>query len=322
MDSGFRDEQTDHRRRSVNTAVSERLASARRNHATIDHLARAHTHFRNDKVEYLALVVTYRALFLSMVLMLALLYVLSLLTSVLPGTNEIVLPIVALPSDLDLGKIVTETFADSSGALLDIFSLLTLILSATYTAKALRQGSRNVLRPDGDHRVATFDVRNLGVGFLMASVTLVSWLLAMSTTIRRAAIQEMTGIGNPLMVNLGKALAIIAAWLLITAAVFVSLRIVDDTRASRTILVSAGVFAVFVVAANVGLVYAFIWTLADPDTSGSVLFVLTILAWVNIVIRGLFYAQCWIASAHEDIQRQPLRWSTDSPRPGDGCSTS
>ncbi len=70
-----------------------------------------------------------------------------------------------------------------------------------------------MLTPDVDHKVGTFDVRNLGVGFLLASITLASWLLVMSTTVRRAAIQEMTGIGDPMTVNLGKGVAIFAAWL-------------------------------------------------------------------------------------------------------------
>ena len=272
-----------------------RFARARRNHETVDHLAKAHIQFRQDKVEYLALVVTYRALFLSMVLMLALLYVLDVITSVLPGTNEIVIPIVSLPDSLDLGQIVATTFSDSSSALLDVFSVLTLVLSATYTAKALRQGSHNVLRPNDHRHIRTFDVRNLGVGVLLAAVTLTSWLLVMSTTVRRAAIQEMTGIGDSTLVNMGKGLAIFAAWLLITLAIFAFVRIVDDLRTSRTILASAGVFAAFAVAANVGVIYAFIWALADPNTSGSVLFILTILTWVNVVVRGLFYLLCWIS---------------------------
>lgn len=51
------------------------------------------------------------------------------------------------------------------------------------------------------------------------------------------------------------------------------------------------------VAANFLLVYYYIGTLIDPDASSGVVLALTLLVWVNAVVRGLFFTQCWIAES-------------------------
>jgi uncharacterized BrkB/YihY/UPF0761 family membrane protein len=284
-------------RRRLRAKVLKRVEGARKKSALVDHLVRAELRFRQDQVLYLALVVTYRALFLSIVLMLAFLYVLGLVTSVLPGTNEIVIPIVSLPTDQDLGAIVNQTFTRSSGAVMDVLGVATLLFSATYTAKAMRQGTENILRADRARRIRTFDPRNLAVGVFLAAIVLLSWLLVLSTAIRRAAVAEIIGLSSPTAVNVAKGVIIVTAWLLIAAVVFAALRIADKEHRTQTIALGSAVFAAFVVAANFVLIYSYIAALVDPDTSGSVVVVLTILAWVNIVVRGLFYTQCWIAES-------------------------
>ena len=118
---------------------------------------------------------------------------------------------------------------------------------------------------------------------------LLSWLLVLSTAIRRAAVAEIVGLSSPEAVNVAKGLVIVATWLLIACVVFAALRLADREHRSQTIAVGSAVFAAFVVAANFVLIYSYIAALVDPDTSGSVVVVLTILAWVNIVVRGLFY---------------------------------
>ena len=291
-------------RRRLRATILKRVEGARKKHAWVDHLVRAELRFRQDQVLYLALVVTYRALFLSIVLMLAFLYVLGLVTSVLPGTNEIVIPILSLPTDQDLGAIVNQTFTRSSGAVMDVLGVLTLLFSATYTAKAMRQGTENILRADRARRIKTFDPRNLVVGVFIAAVVLLSWLLVLSTAIRRAAVAEIVGLSSPEAVNGAKGLVIVATWLLIACVVFAALRLADREHRSQTIAVGSAVFAAFVVAANFVLIYSYIAALVDPDTSGSVVVVLTILAWVNIVVRGLFYTQCWIAESRPKVEAQ------------------
>ena len=205
---------------------------------------------------YLALVVTYRALFLSIVLMLAFLYVLGLVTSVLPGTNEIVIPILSLPTDQDLGAIVNQTFTRSSGAVMDVLGVLTLLFSATYTAKAMRQGTENILRADRARRIKTFDPRNLVVGVFIAAVVLLSWLLVLSTAIRRAAVAEIVGLSSPEAVNVAKGLVIVATWLLIVCVVLPRCVWRTGEHRSQTIAVGSAVFAAFVVAANFVLIYS------------------------------------------------------------------
>lgn len=51
------------------------------------------------------------------------------------------------------------------------------------------------------------------------------------------------------------------------------------------------------VGANFLLLYSYIATLIDPDSSSGVVLVLTLLVWVNAVVRGLFFTQCWIAES-------------------------
>ena len=51
----------------------------------------------------------------------------------------------------------------------------------------------------------------------------------------------------------------------------------------------------FLIVADYVLLYTYLAALVDPDTSAGVVLVMAILAWVNLVVRVLFRAECWLA---------------------------
>jgi len=275
---------------------SDWLDRLRIQHDWIDHLARAGERYWRNDVEYLSLKVVSRGLFLAVTVMLALLYVLSIITNLLPGTNEIAIPLTTLPAEQDLGAIVDQTFSKSSGAVLNVVGLLTLVVSATYTTKALRHGSERVLRPELSKQVRLLKPGNLLAGLGLALSVLLSWLLGMSTAVRTAAINELLGFHvSRLLVNVGKGLIVGLTITLIMLALFIAWRRMTAGASTRTVLAACAVLAGFIVGANFVLLYTFILALVDPNTSGGVVLVLTILAWVNVVARGFFYTACWVA---------------------------
>ena len=79
-----------------------------------------------------------------------------------------------------------------------------------------------------------------------------------------------------------------------------------DALKGRDYPLLQGIFlitSVAVVGANFVLIYTYLGALYDPDTSGGVVLVLTILAWVNIVARALFYVECWIVETNPPDDR-------------------
>lgn len=279
--------------------IRSRFDRARARWGSLDHVARAVERYRGRQVEYSALIVVYRALFLAICVMLGVLFALEGVTHVMPGVNEVIIPTAQAPSDLDLGAAVEVALLRSRGAVLDVLGWLTFLLSATYTAKALREGSWKVLRPGEPRRFHTWRPRNLIAGLLLALVVLAGWLLALGTAIRTAAISELlnTPVPRPL-VSIGKVGLVVLAEVLLTLAVFLPIRRVSRRYRAAPSLLASALFAAFVVAANFVLIYTYLGALYDPDTSGGVVLVLTILAWVNIVARALFYVECWIVETN------------------------
>ena len=132
--------------RTLRRRWDARVAGLRARHGWIDHLARAAAHYRGDRIEYHALVVVSRGLFLTIAGVMVFLYVLSFITDLLPGTNELVIPTATLPDARDLGSVVDEALVQFQSAVLGIVGLVTLLVSATLTARALRNGTRRSRR--------------------------------------------------------------------------------------------------------------------------------------------------------------------------------
>ncbi|MDQ1248038.1 MAG: hypothetical protein QG597_2410 [Actinomycetota bacterium] len=279
--------------------VRSAIRAQRRQHASLDHLSRAVERYRDQRVEYHALVVVSRGLFLTISVVLVLLYALRIITRQMPGANEIVIPTAAAASGVDIGASVDQVLQQFQGAVLGLVGTATLVVSAAMTARALRTGTRAVLAPESAAKVSRFAPSNLVIGLGLASTILLAWLLALSTAIRTAALSALLGSQVTRgLVPVGKSLTILAAFALLTAVVFRSLRAVDRRRPARTLLAASSVFAAFLVGANFFLLYSYLGALMDPHTSGGVVLVLTILTWANVVARALFLMQCWVAEAH------------------------
>lgn len=97
--------------------------------------------YRGQQIEYFALKVVGRGLFLVLILMVGFLFILSRATDLIAGENEIVIPTVQVSADIDLGSLVASTFSRVSGAVLSASAVVILVASALLTAHALRQGS-------------------------------------------------------------------------------------------------------------------------------------------------------------------------------------
>ena len=308
------DESTLSWRRRRRNQLRRHIDRARARWGWFDHGARAVIRYRTHQVEYSALIVVYRALFLAICVMLGVLYALEVVTHVMPGANEVTIPTARVPTDLDLGAAVEDAFVRSRGAVLDVVGLLTLLLSATYTARAIREGSWKVLRRGEPRRFHSWRPINLVAGLALALVVLIGWLLALATAIRTDAISEVLNTEVPRsVVGIGKFGLLVLAEVVLTLAIFVPLRRLGRRyRAAPTLLASAAL-AAFTVGANFVLIYTYLGALFDPDTSGGVVLVLAILAWVNIVVRALFYVECWIVETDPPDASVP----PEQPTPGD-----
>lgn len=278
--------------------VEARFQGWQAGHRRVNHAVRTIQRYHHDQVEYYALKVVSRGLFLAVSVMLVFLYVFDLTTSLIPGINEITIPTMSLPDEQDLGAVVHVTFEQTRGDLLGIAGALTLLISAVFTAKALRTGTNRVLAPPTKGRVRTLQFRNLVIGLGMAVLLLISWLLAFATAIRSAAIRAMLGNDvSDLAIHTGKILVIVLAWMLLTTTLFLAVRPASENRPTGFVLLPMAAFAAVIVGANFVLLYSYIAALYDSDSSGGVVLVLTLLAWVNTLARGFFLTECWIVEA-------------------------
>lgn len=242
-----------------------------------------------------ALTVVYRALFLAICVLLVLLFVLSRITALLPGVNEIVIPTMTLPSDVDLGLEVDRAFWRSTGAVFDVLGVLTLAVSATLTARALRRGTDAVLRDGPAPRRRWSYLRDFVAGLGVGLLVLVAWLLVLVTAVRTSALRALLGWAIPRgLVQVGKALVVLVAVAFVAVVVYLFLRRCV-VRRHRELLMAALVVAAFLIVADYVLLYTYLAALVDPDTSAGVVLVMAILAWVNLVVRVLFRAECWLA---------------------------
>ena len=267
-------------------------------HPRVDRVSRAVSRYHERNIEYFALRVIVRGLFLAVTTMLVFIYAIGRVSSVIPGDNEITVPTTDLPSTVDVGLIAQNTLSTSSGRLLSVVGVVTLLVSAFYTGRALRDAAAEVFRKPPAERspVARWLLDGLR-GLLVALLVLTSWLLALATTVRTRVILTLTGadISRP-AVNAGKWVLLVLSVALIAAVVYFSLRRAATGARKRDLLLASVLFGLFMTVMNLLLLYTYIAAIIDPHTSGGVVLVLTVLAWVNLVIRALLLAQCWVAA--------------------------
>lgn len=272
------------------------VTRARERHPWVERAVTAAEMYGYGNVEFFSMKVVSRGLFLAVAMLLMLLFCLAFITSQLPGVNEITIPTMNLPDQVDLGAAVQQAYLATRGAVIGVLGTVTLVVSATFTAKALRQGIRTVLDEHAP-RVRTLDPTNLLTGLGIAVLGVLLWLMTLGTAIRTAALRQLLGVAelSPWLVTGGKLALIALQWGALTLIVSRVVRRHDPQVSSRDAALGAALFAAFVTVLNFAMIYSYVRALFDPDTSGSVVLVLSLLSWVNLVVRAFFYTMCWAA---------------------------
>lgn len=262
------------------------------------------TRYRGLNLEYRALSVAGRGLFLAVMLMVLFLFVLSRATDVIAGINEIAIPTADVSSSIDLGSLAQGAFSRTSASVVSVVGLFTLIISAMLTGHALRQGTHLALLGHPAGSVRLLSTRTAAVSTIVALGIFLTWLLTLATAIRRRAWSTIIGVDlNPILVDTAKAAAIIVSLAIIAGGVLLATWEILGSI-PRFAYLSAGVVAVTVVGANFFLLYTYIGSLINPAVSGGIVLILTLLLWVNICVRVYFGALCGIGMAHAS-RRQP-----------------
>jgi hypothetical protein len=252
--------------------------------------------YRTLDIEYAALRVVGRGLFLAVMLMVAFLYVFTRVTDLIAGTNEIVVPTVIVDPSIDLGELAQGAFSRTSASVVSIVGMATLIISALLTGHALREGSRRALLGGDVARTRLLSGRTVAISVLLASCIFVTWLLTLATAIRHRAWvalleRDLTHTG----VNFGKALAIVASLALVAAGVLLVVRVITGHLTGRA-FIGALVVSTIVTVVNFFLLYTYVGALINPQVSAGIVLVLALLVWVNITVRAYLATLCWIVA--------------------------
>lgn len=233
-----------------------------------------------------------RGLFLAVMLMVAFLFVFMRVTDLLAGQNEIDIPTTSVGAEVDLGALVQGAFIRSSGATLSIIGVITLIVSAALTGHALQRGTRTALLGHQAERRPLISTAMVAVG--VPTLVLSTWLVALGTSIRRLAWSTLLHTDlDPTVVNIGKATAIVLTILAVLGVVLLAIRLSAGHLTPRA-PIAALVVAVVLVACNYFLLYTYVGTLIRPQVSGGIALVLTVLLWINVVVRTYLAAMCWV----------------------------
>lgn len=260
--------------------------------------------YRGELIEFLALRVITRGLFLTVAVMIGFLICLARLTVILPGMNEIVVPTASLPDTTDVGAIVGQLVAQSQGALFGVVGIVTLLVSAVMTANALRRGIAITLIGAPRRRVPYVSGLNLVLGLALALLILITWLLTLCTALRHAAYVALLADDIPRLATNGfKVGCTVLQFLLIAGACYAMLRGTLPDGPRRRMLAAAVTVGVVTVLANFFMLYANIAALIDPQTSSGIVMVLTLVTWVNVVVRALFLVQVWVVLGHHPHRR-------------------
>ena len=259
-------------------------------------LTRTVSRYRRLDMEYAALRVVGRGLFLAVMLMVAFLYVFARVTDLIAGDNEVLIPTASVSTSIDLGALARGAFSRTSASVVSVLGVVTLIASALLTGHALRQGSRRALLGEHAAPVRLFSGRTIAVSFLLAVAVFITWLLTLATSIRRRAWSALLGreLGD-LTVDAGKVLAVVASVAIIAVGVLVVIRLVGGRLTGRALIAALSV-SVVVVVANFLLLYTYVGALINPAVSAGIVLILALLLWVNICVRAYLGALCWVGA--------------------------
>ena len=254
------------------------------------------TRYRDLELESYALRVVGRGLFLAVMLMVGFLFVFMNVTDLITGENEISIPTTAVSADVDLGALVQGAFIRSRGATLTIIGIGTLIVSAVMTSHALRRGTSIALLGRSERGLPINSMATAYVALGVPALVLGTWLIALGTAIRRRAWSTLLGLDlDAVTVNIGKGLGIAASVLVIFGSVLLTVRLIRG-RLTRRAVIAGILIALVMVGCNFLLLYTYVGTLIRPQVSGGIALVLSVLLWVNIVVRTYLGAMCWVGS--------------------------
>lgn len=248
--------------------------------------------YRDRELEYSALRVVGRGLFLAVMLMVAFLYVFTRATDLIAGSNEVLIPTVTLTPDQDLGALAQGAFSRTSASVVSAIGVLTLIVSAALTGHALRDGARRALL---SHPAPTrlLSGSTLLAALALAAVIFATWLLTLATSLRHSAwVTLLNRDVSTTTIDLSKAGAVLLSLILVSGAVALVIRTLLGRLPGAGIAASVAVGLVVVVA-NYFLLYTYVGALINPAVSAGIVLILTLLLWVNIVTRAYLAALCW-----------------------------
>jgi hypothetical protein len=252
--------------------------------------------YQKAGLEFFALKVVGRGLFLIIMLMIAFLFVFSLVTDLIPGINEVQIPTIAVSADVDLGSLVSSAFSRVSGAVVSISGVLILAVSAVLTAHALRQGTHRAFARE-DAKIRLLQPGTIGAAVSISLIVMFTWLATLATAVRRSAWTAILGQEEPeLLINAGKVLVVALAIGVMAGAIVLYVRSITSVPPTgRQLSIAVGI-ACAVVGASFFLLYSYVGALVNPRASTGVILILTLLAWVNVVVRVYFVGLCWMAA--------------------------
>jgi hypothetical protein len=130
----------------------------------------------------------------------------------------------------------------------------------------------------------------------LAAIVFSTWLLTLATSIRhRAWVVLLARDMGTTATDAGKVIAVVLGLLLVYGGTLIVIRTITGSL-SRRAFIGAAVVAVVVVAANFFLLYTYVGALINPRVSAGIVLVLTLLLWVNIVVRAYLATLCWISA--------------------------
>lgn len=259
-------------------------------------LTRAIRRYRTLDIEYAALKVVGRGLFLIVMLMVVFLFVFTRVTDVIDGANEVLIPTATVNPDIDLGALAQGAFSRTSAAVVSAIGALTLLISALFTAHALRQGSRRALLGADAGPVGLLSWGTVGVAMALSVGIISVWLLTLATAIRHRAWVALLGRDvSTLVVDAGKVLAVALGLAIVGGGALLVTRSVLGRFTGRS-LAAAAVTAIVVVAMSFFLLYTYVGALINPAVSAGIILVFTLLLWVNVCVRAFLGALCWVRS--------------------------
>lgn len=259
-------------------------------------LVEAGRRYKQRDLEYSALRVVGRGLFLAVMLMVGFLYVFTRATDLIAGVNEVLIPTITLAPDADLGALAQGAFTRTSASVVSVLGAVTFMISAALTGHALRTGSYRALLDD-PAASRLLSARTALWAIALAGVVFTTWVLTLATTLRRTAWVTLLGRDiNTTVIDVGKVVVVGLSLVVVAIAVAAVQRVITGHLTRRGVFASL-ITAIVMVGANFFLLYTYVGALINPAVSAGVVLILTLLLWVNIVTRTYLAALCWAAPA-------------------------